>query len=95
MKNSDLLRLLDNIKQEETPHSFDKNSRILLVDGLNLFFRNFAMLNIVNEHGVHVGGLGGLVVILVLVSLLWMKRKRQMVKKDIFARQGGAWDAKH
>jgi len=42
-----------------------------------------------------VGGLGGLVVILVLVSLLWMKRKRQMVKKDIFARQGGAWDAKH
>ena len=36
-----------------------KNDRILIIDGLNLFFRNFAMLNIVNEHGVHIGGLGG------------------------------------
>jgi len=43
MKNSDLLKLLDNIKQEETTHSFDKNSRVLLIDGLNLFFRNFAI----------------------------------------------------
>jgi DNA polymerase I len=37
------------------------HERVLLIDGLNLFFRNFAMLNIVNEHGVHVGGLGGFV----------------------------------
>jgi len=59
MKNSDLLKLLDNIKQEETTHSFDKNSRVLLIDGLNLFFRNFAMINYVNQNGVHIGGLGG------------------------------------
>ena len=40
------------------------------------------------------GGLGGLIVILIMISLIWMKRKKQMVKKDIFARQSKAWDAK-
>ena len=33
--------------------------KFLLIDGLNLFFRNFAMLNMVNPDGVHIGGLGG------------------------------------
>lgn len=42
-----------------------------------------------------IGGLSGLAVILLLVSLLWMKRKKQMVKKDIFARQNKTWDAKY
>jgi hypothetical protein len=41
------------------------------------------------------GGGAGLVGILILISLLWMKRKKQMVKKDIFERQNKAWDAKH
>ncbi|MDX2362318.1 MAG: hypothetical protein QNK23_16035 [Crocinitomicaceae bacterium] len=41
------------------------------------------------------GGFGGLAVILILISLIYMKRKRHMVKKDIFARQNSAWDAKH
>lgn len=46
-------------KQEEglaNPHD-----RVLLIDGLNLFFRNFAMMNFVNEQGVHIGGLGGFI----------------------------------
>ncbi len=42
-----------------------------------------------------IGGLSGLGMILLLVSLIWMKRKKQMVKKDIFARQNKAWDAKY
>jgi len=46
-------------KEPETPSS--PHERVLFIDGLNLFFRNFAMLNIVNEHGVHVGGLGGFI----------------------------------
>jgi len=58
MANKDLLELLNNMdKEPETPSS--PHERVLFIDGLNLFFRNFAMLNIVNEHGVHVGGLGG------------------------------------
>ena len=60
MANSDLLKLLNNVVEEnDTPSS--PHERVLLIDGLNLFFRNFAMLNIVNEHGVHIGGLGGFI----------------------------------
>ncbi len=57
MKQKELFKLLDDIQEsgEETVQS----SRVLLIDGLNLFFRNFAMLNMVNPDGVHVGGLGG------------------------------------
>lgn len=40
-------------------------------------------------------GLGGLAVILILVSLIWFNRKKKMVKEDIFKRQIKAWDAKH
>ena len=57
MKQKELFNLLDNIQEqgEETV----KSEKILLIDGLNLFFRNFAMMNMVNPDGVHVGGLGG------------------------------------
>jgi len=57
MKKKDLLKLLDNLDEqgEETV----EGQRVLMIDGLNLFFRNFAMLNMVNPDGVHVGGLGG------------------------------------
>ncbi len=58
MADNNLLELLNNMDEvNDTPSS--KHDRILIIDGLNLFFRNFAMLNIVNEHGVHIGGLGG------------------------------------
>jgi DNA polymerase-1 len=52
-----LLNLLDNVQEhgEELP----KSERYLLIDGLNLFFRNFSAINAVNSNGVHVGGLGG------------------------------------
>lgn len=56
MDNKDLLNILDNINLEsETPDE----KRILVIDGLNLFFRNFAMINAVTPSGTHVGGLGG------------------------------------
>lgn len=43
----------------------------------------------------YAGGGAGVVVLLLLISLIWMKRKREMVKQDIFTRQNSAWDAKH
>ena len=57
MKHKDLLKLLDNMDEqgEETV----EGERILMIDGLNLFFRNFAMMNMVNPEGIHIGGLGG------------------------------------
>lgn len=45
-------------KNKEKP-KLHKHSKILIIDGLNLFLRNFAILNFVNESGVHIGGLGG------------------------------------
>jgi 5'-3' exonuclease len=61
MKQSEILRLLDNIQKDDTPKggTFNKHSNVLIVDGLNMFLRNFAVLNYVNQSGVHVGGLGG------------------------------------
>ena len=41
-----------------------------------------------------IGGGLGLACLLVLIQLLWSKRKKKMVKSDIFARQNKAWDAK-
>ena len=60
MADNNLLELLNNMDEVNDTVS-SPHDRVLLIDGLNLFFRNFAMLNIVNEHGVHVGGLGGFV----------------------------------
>ena len=53
----DLLNLLDNI--QETGEELPQFERYMLVDGLNLFFRNFSAINAVNPKGAHVGGLGG------------------------------------
>ena len=57
MKQKELQKLLDNLDEQgkETVES----QRILMIDGLNLFFRNFAMMNMVNPDGAHIGGLGG------------------------------------
>lgn len=56
MKNK-YKQLLDEI-QPNTP-GVENEKRILVLDGLNLFFRNFAILNMVNTRGTHIGGLGG------------------------------------
>lgn len=59
MDKKDLLKLLDNVSEQGKETVLHKHSRVLVIDGLNLFFRNFAMLNLVNPDGIHVGGLGG------------------------------------
>jgi len=59
MNNKDLLKLLDNIKEDIKLTPKETGERILIVDGLNLFLRNFAVLNYINTEGTHIGGLGG------------------------------------
>lgn len=58
MNNKDLLKLLDNIHEDDNGVPKNEN-RILIVDGLNLFLRNFAVLNYINPQGTHIGGLSG------------------------------------
>jgi DNA polymerase-1 len=57
MNKKNLLKLLNDTKENDTDSS--EGTRTLLIDGLNLFFRNFAMMNMVNPDGIHIGGLGG------------------------------------
>jgi len=53
----DLKDLLDNL--QENSEETQQHERFMLIDGLNLFFRNFSAINAVNPNGVHIGGLGG------------------------------------
>jgi len=57
MKQKELLEHLNNLA--EHGKKTVEGERILMIDGLNLFFRNFAMMNMVNPDGIHIGGLGG------------------------------------
>ena len=62
MNKETLLKLLDNITEDSKPvekATFNKHDRVLVIDGLNLFLRNFSVLNYINQDGVHIGGLGG------------------------------------
>lgn len=52
-----MLELLNNVTEDGDFQP--ENERILLIDGLNLFFRNFSAINTVNSKGIHIGGLGG------------------------------------
>lgn len=56
MDNIDLLKILDNLNEHS---NLPNENRYLIIDGLNLFFRNFSAINSVNSYGNHIGGLGG------------------------------------
>ena len=59
MKRKELFALLDEVQEQGEETVLKRHDKVLLIDGLNLFFRNFAMMNMVNPDGVHIGGLGG------------------------------------
>ena len=61
MDKNELFRLLDKVQpgDDSKKATFNKHDRVLIIDGLNLFLRNFAVINYVNQDGVHIGGLGG------------------------------------
>ena len=59
MKHKELFKLLDEVQEQGEETTQKIHDKVLLIDGLNLFFRNFAMMNMVNPDGVHIGGLGG------------------------------------
>lgn len=50
-------------KQNDTEYKFgyieEKNSHVLLIDGLNTFFRNWSVNPTMNDHGNHMGGVVG------------------------------------
>ena len=63
---SRLLDIFKNLNKEDSEEgavqpslNLHNNSRVLLIDGLNLFLRNFCVVNTHNLSGNHVGGLVG------------------------------------
>ena len=51
--------ILNNLHEDSTLEPLQLNSRVLLVDSMNTFLRSFAMINMVNPQGNHIGGLVG------------------------------------
>ena len=46
-------------KSKEERKSYDRDSKILIIDGLNTFIRSFAVVPTRNDDGLHIGGIGG------------------------------------
>ncbi len=60
MDNKNLKKLLNKISPEDKLiPNINIGKRVLLIDGLNLFLRNFAAINYLSPKGEHIGGLGG------------------------------------
>jgi DNA polymerase-1 len=54
-----LFSMFQNMEPDAQPTPRTLNSDILLVDGLNNYFRNFMAVSSLNENGIHVGGISG------------------------------------
>ena len=53
-------RLLQEIETEKTEQeNLHRDSKVLIVDAMNLFIRVFSAIPTLNSDGVHVGGLSG------------------------------------
>lgn len=52
----DSLETTSEVKKEE---SLKLNDRVLIIDSLNAFIRSFTIINHINKHGHHIGGLTG------------------------------------
>lgn len=58
--NKKYQRLLQEIETEKAEQeNLHRNSKVLIVDGMNLFIRTFSAIPTLNEDGSHVGGLSG------------------------------------
>jgi len=56
---NNLLDIFSKLKKDEKPDNIHLNSRVLIIDGLNLFLRNFAVVNKLNLVGHEIGGIVG------------------------------------
>jgi len=59
MNKERLLDIFSKLKDDEKPVGFHRNSRVLIVDGMNTFLRSFSVVDRVNLVGNEVGGIIG------------------------------------
>ena len=50
--------ILESLKEGEVLET-KPNDKVLLIDGLNTFIRSFAVSPVMNDNGIHVGGITG------------------------------------
>lgn len=53
------LALLKELQNKNVEENVNKNSRVLIIDGLNTFIRCYAASPVLNDDGEHVGGISG------------------------------------
>ena len=51
--------LLDSITENSKELNSKPNDRVLIIDSMNMFLRNFSVINKINSQGHHIGGLTG------------------------------------
>ena len=56
---ADLQSIFHNMKFEEDPQGMTYNSRVLLIDAMNLFIRSYAAVPSMDDEGNHIGGMIG------------------------------------
>ena len=59
MEKKKLLDIFSRLEKEEIPIKLHLNSRVLIIDGMNMFMRSFSVMNRVNLDGNDIGGLIG------------------------------------
>lgn len=57
--NKKILDLFEKIKPEDRNIKFHRNSKVIIIDGINTFIRAFSVVNYHNKDAIHVGGLTG------------------------------------
>lgn len=81
-------KMLQDIEAERVDQeSLHRNSKVLIVDGMNLFIRTFSAIPTLNEEGVHVGGLSGF--LLSLASTIRMVNPTRLIV--VFDGKGGSY----
>jgi hypothetical protein len=80
--------ILDEIESErQHKNALNRNSKVLIVDGMNLFIRTFSAIPTLNEEGKHVGGLSGF--LLSLAATIRMVNPTRVVV--VFDGKGGSY----
>jgi DNA polymerase-1 len=54
-----LNEIISNLNKSSKEEPLFLNSRVLLIDSMNTFMRSFAMVNLMNPQGNHIGGITG------------------------------------
>ena len=94
MKNDFLEDFRNFVSNDKSSETYPQKGRILVVDGLNVFLRNFQAVPAINHYGEHVGGVLGffrglhkaIVITLLLKSILYLMAREVVLEEERYTR---------